>query len=197
MDMQWLDDVLVLLEEGNLTRAAARRNITQPAFSRRIRSFEDWLGDDRAGPWHQPGRDQRSPNVERGRDPCTGGRIRDLRTKLRTSTRQAPPSPLPHSMHRCFPHFRTWRCGPNTICLRSSSACAPATCAIASPCCCAVMQVCCSVTNRPMPMPCPLARPSGVDCGAWIIWFRWWADRCATPSRSTGNCRRYACSRIS
>jgi DNA-binding transcriptional LysR family regulator len=44
MDMQWLDDVLVLLEEGNMTRAAARRNITQPAFSRRIRSFEDWLG---------------------------------------------------------------------------------------------------------------------------------------------------------
>ena len=44
MDMHWLDDVLVLLEEGNMTRAAARRNITQPAFSRRIRSFEDWLG---------------------------------------------------------------------------------------------------------------------------------------------------------
>ncbi|WP_299077214.1 LysR family transcriptional regulator [uncultured Ruegeria sp.] len=44
MDTQWLDDVLALLEEGNLSRAAARRNITQPAFSRRIRSFEDWLG---------------------------------------------------------------------------------------------------------------------------------------------------------
>lgn len=44
MDVQWLDDVLVLLEEGNMTRAAARRNITQPAFSRRIRNFEDWLG---------------------------------------------------------------------------------------------------------------------------------------------------------
>lgn len=44
MDMQWLDDVLVLLEERNMTRAAARRNITQPAFSRRIRSFEHWLG---------------------------------------------------------------------------------------------------------------------------------------------------------
>ena len=41
MDMQWLDDVLVLLEEGNMTRAAARRNISQPAFSRRIRGFED------------------------------------------------------------------------------------------------------------------------------------------------------------
>ena len=46
MDLQWLDDVLVLLEEGNMTRAAARRNITQPAFSRRIRGFEDWLGTD-------------------------------------------------------------------------------------------------------------------------------------------------------
>jgi DNA-binding transcriptional LysR family regulator len=46
MDMKWLEDVLVLLEEGNMTRAAARRNITQPAFSRRIRSFEDWLGVD-------------------------------------------------------------------------------------------------------------------------------------------------------
>lgn len=44
MDMQWLDDVLVLLEERNMTRAAARRNITQPAFSRRIRGFENWLG---------------------------------------------------------------------------------------------------------------------------------------------------------
>ena len=44
MDLHWLDDVLVLLEEGNMTRAAKRRNITQPAFSRRIRSFEQWIG---------------------------------------------------------------------------------------------------------------------------------------------------------
>lgn len=44
MDLRWFDDILVLLEEGNMTRAANRRNITQPAFSRRIRGFEDWLG---------------------------------------------------------------------------------------------------------------------------------------------------------
>lgn len=44
MNMLWFDDVLALLEERNMSRAAARRNITQPAFSRRIRSFEEWLG---------------------------------------------------------------------------------------------------------------------------------------------------------
>ncbi|MFK8036354.1 MAG: LysR family transcriptional regulator [Hyphomicrobiales bacterium] len=44
MELRWFEDVLVLLEEQNLTRAAARRNVTQPAFSRRIRSFENWLG---------------------------------------------------------------------------------------------------------------------------------------------------------
>ncbi len=44
MDLSIFDDVLVLLEEGNLSRAARRRNVTQPAFSRRIRSFETWLG---------------------------------------------------------------------------------------------------------------------------------------------------------
>lgn len=44
MRTDWLEDILALLEERNLTRAAARRNITQPAFSRRVRGFEDWLG---------------------------------------------------------------------------------------------------------------------------------------------------------
>ena len=44
MDLSIFDDVLVLLEEGNMSRAARRRNVTQPAFSRRIQSFENWLG---------------------------------------------------------------------------------------------------------------------------------------------------------
>ncbi len=44
MDISWLEDAIMLIEEGNLSRAAARRNMTQPAFSRRIRSLEDWAG---------------------------------------------------------------------------------------------------------------------------------------------------------
>lgn len=44
MELKWLEDVIALLEEGSMSRAAMRRNVTQPAFSRRLRSLEDWLG---------------------------------------------------------------------------------------------------------------------------------------------------------
>lgn len=46
MDTRWFEDILVLLEEGTLTGAAERRAVTQPAFSRRIRAFETWLGQE-------------------------------------------------------------------------------------------------------------------------------------------------------
>jgi DNA-binding transcriptional LysR family regulator len=44
MELKWLEDLVVLLEEKSFTRAALRRHVTQPAFSRRIRLLEDWLG---------------------------------------------------------------------------------------------------------------------------------------------------------
>ncbi len=44
MELKWLEDLVVLLEEKSFTRAAIRRHVTQPAFSRRIRLLEDWLG---------------------------------------------------------------------------------------------------------------------------------------------------------
>ena len=46
METRWFEDILALIEEGNLSSAAERRAITQPAFSRRIRAFEAWLGQD-------------------------------------------------------------------------------------------------------------------------------------------------------
>lgn len=46
MNIKWLEDLLVLLEEKSFTRAATRRHVTQPAFSRRIRLLEEWLGVD-------------------------------------------------------------------------------------------------------------------------------------------------------
>ena len=44
MELKWLEDIIALAEAGNLTQAAKRRNISQPAFSRRINVIEQWLG---------------------------------------------------------------------------------------------------------------------------------------------------------
>lgn len=44
MDLNWLQDFVCLGRTLNFTRAAEERNVTQPAFSRRIKSLENWLG---------------------------------------------------------------------------------------------------------------------------------------------------------
>jgi DNA-binding transcriptional LysR family regulator len=44
MDLNWLEDFLALAEQKNFSRAAEARNVSQPAFSRRIRALEEWIG---------------------------------------------------------------------------------------------------------------------------------------------------------
>lgn len=44
MEIIWLEDFLVLSKTLNFSRAAEIRNLTQPAFSRRIQKLEQWLG---------------------------------------------------------------------------------------------------------------------------------------------------------
>jgi DNA-binding transcriptional LysR family regulator len=44
MDTVWLEDFLALADVANFSRAAERRHVTQPAFSRRIRMLEEWVG---------------------------------------------------------------------------------------------------------------------------------------------------------
>lgn len=44
MNLEWLHDFLAVERLGSLTSAATERNVTQPAFSRRIRALEDWVG---------------------------------------------------------------------------------------------------------------------------------------------------------
>ncbi|WP_323004291.1 LysR substrate-binding domain-containing protein [Denitromonas sp.] len=44
MEMNWLEDFLTLSVTRNFSRAAELRNVTQPAFSRRIRNLEYWVG---------------------------------------------------------------------------------------------------------------------------------------------------------
>lgn len=44
MDATWLEDFLAVVREGGFSRAAEQRAISQPAFSRRIRCLEEWVG---------------------------------------------------------------------------------------------------------------------------------------------------------
>lgn len=44
VNLSWLDDFFALAASGHFSRAAAERHMTQPAFSRRIRALEAWLG---------------------------------------------------------------------------------------------------------------------------------------------------------
>jgi DNA-binding transcriptional LysR family regulator len=46
MEHKWLEDFLSLAETRSFSRAAELRHVTQPAFSRRIRALEQWLGAD-------------------------------------------------------------------------------------------------------------------------------------------------------
>lgn len=44
MDIGWIDDLIAIEEKGSLSKAAEARNVTQPAFSRRIAAIEQWFG---------------------------------------------------------------------------------------------------------------------------------------------------------
>ena len=44
VDLNWLESFLGLLEHGSFTKAAQAQHLSQPAFSRRIRALEHWIG---------------------------------------------------------------------------------------------------------------------------------------------------------
>lgn len=44
MEVRWLEDFLSLVDTRNFSRSAEARFTTQPAFSRRIKSLEEWVG---------------------------------------------------------------------------------------------------------------------------------------------------------
>ena len=44
METKWLEDFLSLTRTKNVSRSADERFVTQPAFSRRIKSLEVWAG---------------------------------------------------------------------------------------------------------------------------------------------------------
>jgi LysR family transcriptional regulator, hypochlorite-specific transcription factor HypT len=56
LNLEWLEDFRTLAATGNFSRAAEERHMTQPAFSRRVRALEEWLGADLFDRSTQPAR---------------------------------------------------------------------------------------------------------------------------------------------
>jgi DNA-binding transcriptional LysR family regulator len=56
MNLIWLEDFVALAATGNFSRAAEDRHSSQPAFSRRIRALEEWVGADLFDRSSQPAR---------------------------------------------------------------------------------------------------------------------------------------------
>jgi len=44
LELKWIEDFLCLSQYGSFVKAAKSRHVTQPAFSRRIRALEEWVG---------------------------------------------------------------------------------------------------------------------------------------------------------
>ena len=54
MDLVWFRDLERLSKTGNFSQAAELGNVSQPAFSRRIRALESWVGTDLVDRRHHP-----------------------------------------------------------------------------------------------------------------------------------------------
>lgn len=81
MKLLWIEDFLTLADSGSFSRAAALRHVTQPAFSRRIRALESWLGVELVDRHSQP---LRLTATAQRRIPEFRGLLRDI-NHLRSS----------------------------------------------------------------------------------------------------------------
>lgn len=89
MRLEWIDDILAVLDSGSLAHAAEKRRLTQSAFTRRVRTIEDsivtTLFDRRRKPVSlMPGVQQLEPEL---RD--LSARLHNLRHALKTTSDRA------------------------------------------------------------------------------------------------------------
>ncbi|WP_108814351.1 LysR family transcriptional regulator [Loktanella sp. Alg231-35] len=87
MRVEWIDDILAVLDCGSLAQAAQKRALTQSAFTRRVRTIEDSLGttliDRRRKPVSlMPGVQSLEPELRE-----LSSRLHNLRQTLRTANK--------------------------------------------------------------------------------------------------------------
>ncbi|ESR24886.1 LysR family transcriptional regulator [Lutibaculum baratangense] len=88
MRLEWLEDILAVLETGSLAAAAERRCVTQPAFSRRIMAIEAHLGVELIERARKPSRPKPALRDQRERIHELAAGLRDLRNDLQRHDRE-------------------------------------------------------------------------------------------------------------
>lgn len=83
MRLEWLEDILAVAQTGSLTEAAERRQLTQSAFSRRIRQIEDHIGVELFDRARKPVQLRPTTRAQRDQIERLAGELRQLALDLR------------------------------------------------------------------------------------------------------------------
>lgn len=89
MRLEWLEDILAISETGSFGGAAARRRLTQSAFSRRIQQIEDYVGVELFDRGHKPIRLQPTTEAQHDQILALATGLRQLLADLRRGERLA------------------------------------------------------------------------------------------------------------
>lgn len=87
MRLEWLEDILAISETGSFSGAAARRHLTQSAFSRRVQQIEDYVGVELFDRGHKPIRLQPTTQAQHDQILALSSALRQLLTDLRRGER--------------------------------------------------------------------------------------------------------------
>ncbi|WP_163851925.1 LysR family transcriptional regulator [Pseudooceanicola aestuarii] len=88
MKLEWLEDIVAIFESESLNEAAARRYLTQPAFSRRVRSIEEYLGVELMDRSRKPARPTETLIEQEDRLRALSADLKGLVVDLRKAERQ-------------------------------------------------------------------------------------------------------------
>lgn len=89
MRLEWLEDILAISETGSFSGAAARRRLTQSAFSRRVQLIEDYVGVELFDRDHKPIRLQPTTQAQHDQILALSAALRQLLADLRRGERLA------------------------------------------------------------------------------------------------------------
>ena len=89
MRLEWIEDLLAVLKAGSLNRAAEQRYLTQPAFSRRIKVIEEYVGVELLDRSHKPAQFHKAVVDQQQKLEQLAGGLRDLLYELRLQGTEA------------------------------------------------------------------------------------------------------------